>query len=167
LRVICYRKLVFHPTAKNYQLDLFSPDDGIYEYSAVATNKAVDIVDLWHFMAGRGAQEKTIAELKSGCAFDTVPTNHYGANSAWQWLSVLAHNLFRDFQIAVREERGHRSRKRTFLFKLQSIRTARFEWLNTAGRMLRLASGLTLRLPASPEIENTYARWATIRSDGT
>lgn len=165
LRVVCYRKRVFHPTAKNYQLDFFSPDDGTFEYSAVATNKAINIVNLWYFMAGRGAQEKTIAELKSGFAFDAVPTNHYGANSAWQWLSVLAHNLFRDFQIALQEERGHRNRKRTFLFKLQSIRTARFEWLNTAGRLLKLASGLTLRLPASPGIENTYDRWVTIRSD--
>ena len=160
LRVACYRKRVFHETAKNYQLDLFSPDDGTYEYSAVATNKTMTIANLWFFMAGRGAQEKTIAELKSGFAFDTVPTNHYGANSAWQWLSVLAHNLFRDFQISMQEERGRKTRKRTFLFRLQSIGTARFEWLNTAGRLLRLASGLTLRLPASSKIEKTYAQWA-------
>jgi hypothetical protein len=160
LRVACYRKRVFHQTAKNYQLDLYSPDDGTYEYSAVATNKTMTIANLWSFMAGRGAQEKTIAELKSGFAFATVPTNHYGANSAWQWLSVLAHNLFRDFQMAVREERGRRTRKRTFLFRFQSIRTARFEWLNTAGRLLRLATGPTLRLPASPKIEKVYAHWA-------
>jgi hypothetical protein len=164
LRVVCYRKLVFHATAKNYQLDLFSPDDGTYEYSAVATNKALSVRNLWYFMAGRGAQEKTIAELKSGFAFDTVPTNHYGANSAWQWLSVLAHNLFRDLQIALQQERRRGTRKRTFLFRLQSIATARFEWLNTAGRLLTLASGQTLRLPASPEIESAYGRWGQVRS---
>ena len=50
-------------------------------------------------MAGRGAQEKSIAELKTGFAFDTVPTKVYGANSAWQWLSVLAHNPHRDLQL--------------------------------------------------------------------
>jgi hypothetical protein len=164
LRVVCYRKRVFHETAKNYQLDLYSPDDGTYEYSAVATNKTLTVANLWFFMAGRGAQEKTIAELKSGFAFDTVPTNHYGANSAWQWLSVLAHNLFRDFQIGVQEERTRRTRKRTFMFKLQSIRTARFEWLNLAGRLLRLGTGQTLRLPASPKIEETYARWTKAAS---
>jgi hypothetical protein len=32
-------------------------------------------------------------------ALDVVPTNHYGANSAWQQLSVLAHNLVRSFQL--------------------------------------------------------------------
>jgi hypothetical protein len=28
-----------------------------------------------------------------------VPTNHYGANSAWLQLSILAHNLMRSFQL--------------------------------------------------------------------
>ena len=38
LRVVVYRKRVHHLSPKNYQLDLFSPDDGYFEYSAVATN---------------------------------------------------------------------------------------------------------------------------------
>ena len=38
LRVVLYRKHVHHETRKNFQLDLFTPDDGHYEYSAVATN---------------------------------------------------------------------------------------------------------------------------------
>ena len=38
LRVVVYRKRVHHQSSKNYQLDLFSPDDGYFEYSAVATN---------------------------------------------------------------------------------------------------------------------------------
>jgi hypothetical protein len=35
LRVVVYRKPVHHETKKNYQLDLFDPDDGYFEYSAV------------------------------------------------------------------------------------------------------------------------------------
>jgi len=159
LRVVCYRKWVFHPTAKNYQLDLFSPDDGTFEYSAVATNMGLSPSKLWLFMAGRGAQEKTLAELKSGLAFDTVPTRRYAANSAWQWLSVLAHNLHRDFQLSRRDVQRRRSPKSTYLFPLESILTSRFEWLNVAGRLLRLAEGLTLRLPKSPALENRYRSW--------
>jgi hypothetical protein len=93
LRVVVYRKHVGHQTRKNFQLDLFSPDDGHFEYSAVTTNKALAPAALWAFIAGRGAQEKTYGELKGEFAFDVVPTHHYGANSAWQHLSVLAHNL--------------------------------------------------------------------------
>ncbi len=42
------------------------------------------------------------------------------------------------------------------MFALQSISTARFEWLNVAGRLLSLATGRTLRLPASRQIEDRY-----------
>ncbi len=45
----------------------------------------------------RGAQEKTFAELKGEFALDVLPTRHYGANTAGQQLSVLAHNLIRSF----------------------------------------------------------------------
>jgi hypothetical protein len=97
--VVVYRTRVHHPSPKNYQLDLFSPDDGYFEYSAVATNLTLTPRALWYFTAGRDAQEKTIAELKGEFALELVPTNHYGANSAWLQLCVLAHNLMRSFQL--------------------------------------------------------------------
>src|SRR6266850_3634720 len=37
LRVMLYRKHVAHESPKNFQLDLFTPDDGHFEYAAVAT----------------------------------------------------------------------------------------------------------------------------------
>jgi hypothetical protein len=55
LPLVVYRRRVNHETRKNFQLDLFHPDDGHYEYSAVTTNKQIGAVALWHFMAGRGA----------------------------------------------------------------------------------------------------------------
>jgi hypothetical protein len=84
-----------------HQLDLFSPDEGYFEYSAVTTNLSLTPQALWYFSAGRGAQEKTFAELKGEFALDVVPTNHYGANSAWQQLAIFAHNLLRSFQHAL------------------------------------------------------------------
>lgn len=41
-----YRKHVLHETRKNFQLDLFTPDDG---YAAVATNLALDLSALYAF----------------------------------------------------------------------------------------------------------------------
>ena len=73
LRVVVYRKPVHHETKKNYQLDLFDPDDGYFEYSAVGTNLDLSAAALWDFMAGRGAEEKTFAELKGERALDVVP----------------------------------------------------------------------------------------------
>jgi hypothetical protein len=51
-------------------------------------------------VAGRGAHEKTLAELKSQVAFAAIPTNDRYANAAWQLLSALTLNLIRSFQIA-------------------------------------------------------------------
>jgi Transposase DDE domain group 1 len=102
LRVVTYRKRGHHRSVKNYQLDLFSPDDGYFEYCAVATNLTLTPRALWYFAAGRGAQEKTIAELKGEFALDAVPTNQYGANSVWLQLCILTHNLMRSFQLHLR-----------------------------------------------------------------
>lgn len=49
LRVAVYRKRVQHDTPKNFQLDLFSPDNGTFEYSAVTTNKSLGLKALWYF----------------------------------------------------------------------------------------------------------------------
>ena len=49
-RVGVYRKHVSHKSRKNFQLDLFSPDDGHYEYTAVITNKTIGVAALWHFL---------------------------------------------------------------------------------------------------------------------
>ena len=80
MRVVVYRKRVCHRTAKNYQLDLFDPDDGYFEYSAIVTNKEVTGRTPWFFMCGRGTHEKVYGELKGGFAFDCLPT---AALSRW------------------------------------------------------------------------------------
>ena len=48
--------------------------------------------DYLRFMGGRGLHEKAIGELKTGLAFDAIPTDDYRANSVWQQFVVLAHN---------------------------------------------------------------------------
>ena len=57
---------VHHRATKNYQLDLFDPNDGHYEYSAVTSNLDFTLANLWRFACGRGNHEKTIAQLKTG-----------------------------------------------------------------------------------------------------
>ena len=139
LRVVVYRKRVPHQSRRNYQLDLFSPDDGYFEYSAVATNLTLTPRALWSFAAGRGAQEKTFAELKGEFALDAVPTNHYGANSAWLQLSILAHNLTIGFQLhSTLATPKPRSAKRTYSYRIASMKTLRFTLINRAARLARI-----------------------------
>src|SRR5712692_3024836 len=157
LRVMIYRKHVQHRSPKNFQLDLFTPDDGHYEYAAVATTLPLALPALYAFICGRGAQEKTIAELKGEFALDVVPTNHYGANSAWQQLSILAHNLIRSFQLDTIAVPKPRSRKRTYTYLIRSMRTLRFLLVTRAGRLTRMGGRHVLRLSHNPATEALYA----------
>ena len=158
VRMVIYRKRVRHRTAKNFQLDLFSPDDGYFEYSAVATNKSLTVQRLWYFAAGRGAQEKTFAELRSQFALDVVPTKSYAANSAWQLLNVLAHNLCRSFQLDTIAETKSISRKRTCTHLLHTIRTIRFRVINKAGRLVRLNGRNALRMATNSTTQTLFEK---------
>ena len=158
LRVMIYRKHVQHESPKNFQLDLFTPDDGHFEYFAVATNLPLALPALYAFIGGRGAQEKTIAELKGEFALDVVPTRHYGANCAWQQLSILAHNVALSFQLDTIAEPKRRSRKRTSTYLLRSMRTLRFLLITRAGRLTRIGGRNVLRLSQNPATETLYAR---------
>jgi hypothetical protein len=158
LRVMIYRKHVAHESPKNFQLDLFTPDDGHFEYYAVVTNMPLLLPALYAFIGGRGAQEKTIAELKGEFALDVVPTRHYGANCAWQQLSILTYNVARSFQLHTLAEPRRRSRKRTYAYVLRSMRTLRFLLITRAGRLTRIGGRNVLRLAQNPATEALYSR---------
>lgn len=79
-------------------------------------------------------------------------------NSAWQQLSVLAHNLFRNFQLDTGAEPKRRSRKRTYAYLLQSIRTFRFIVIARAGRLTRINGRNVLRLALNPSVEQLYEK---------
>jgi hypothetical protein len=143
MRVVIYRKQVAHRTRKNYQLDLFDPDDGYYEYSAIVTNKAITGRTLWFFMCGRGTHEKVYGELKHGFAFDCIPTQRYEANSAWQVLSILAFNLMRGLQASMTEPRAI-SRKRRTIRPFEMIHTLRYRFINRAGLLVQPNGRATL-----------------------
>jgi hypothetical protein len=156
--VAIYRKHVQHQATKNYQLDLFDPDDGHYEYSAVTSNLDLTLANLWWFTCGRGNHEKTIAQLKTGLAFHTVPTMAYAANSAWQHLVVLVHNLLTNFQIETGATRRAPTRKRTVLPVLQTIQTLRFVLFNRAAQIVRPGGALRLRLVDNEATRQAFTR---------
>jgi hypothetical protein len=157
-RIVLYRRHVRHQTAKNFQLDLFDPNDGHYEYSAVVTNKALGGPALWAFMCGRGVHEKVYGELKSGFAFGSVPSMQYAANSAWQCLSVLAFNLSRCFQLATTARRRGPSRKRRALFAFETIHTLRALCLQRAGVLVRPHGRAILDVGSVPAIAERFER---------
>ncbi len=149
VEVICFRKKISDKEGGTvgHQLDLFSPDDGIYEYFVLHTNKRIRPENLVEFYNGRCGMEHQIAEIKGEFAFDVVPTREYSGNSAHQQISVLAYNLVRNFQIdtAIASERKP-TMSRTNLFEFVSLKTIRFEMIAAAGRIVNVAGEKILRL---------------------
>ena len=155
MRVVVYRKRVHHRTAKNYQLDLFDPDNGYFEYSAVVTNKEVTGRTLWFFMCGRGTHEKVYGELKGAFAFDCVPTQRYAANSAWQVFSVIAFNLMRALQAGTSERRSM-NRKRRTIQPFQTIQTLRYRFINRAGLLIKPNGRQILDVGNNPMVRKRF-----------
>ena len=155
-RIVMYRRRVHHRTEKNFQLDLFDPDDGYYEYSAVATNKAVTGRTLWYFMCGRGTHEKVYGELKNGFAFDCVPSQRFEANSAWQVVSVIVFNLTRGFQALTTAPVQAANRKRRTLSRFEHIQTLRYRFLNRAGLLIRPNGRPTLDVGDNPLVRERF-----------
>jgi hypothetical protein len=158
--VTIYRTKVRHRATKNYQLDLFDPNDGHYEYAAVTSNLSLTVRNLWYFTCGRGNHEKTIAQLKQGLAFHSVPTQAYGANSAWQQLVALTHNLLTNFQLETGAPLRRRSRKHTVVPLLQTVQTLRFELFHRAALLVRPGGTLRLRLRDNAATRQTFTRIA-------
>ena len=76
-------------------------------YSATVTDYEVTAGGtLWHFMCGRGTQEKVYGDLKGGFALDCLRTQRYHANSAWQEFSLIGFNRMRAVQLGSTERRS-------------------------------------------------------------
>jgi|SRR5262245_57816905 len=68
-------------------------------------------------------------------------------NSAWQQLSVLAHNLISSFQLDTLATPKPRSRKRINAYLIRSMRTLRFLLVTRAGRLTRIDGRIRLTGP--------------------
>lgn len=155
-RIVLYRSHVANRSSQNYQLDLFHPDCGHYAYSAIATNKTLTPRNLRHFLNGRGSHEKAYGELKSGFAFDCLPSLSEPANAAWQMLSVLAFNLSRSFQAETTARARSTDRKRRAGRRFETIHTLRYKLIGRAALLLRPAGKTTLHLGSSPAVANHF-----------
>ena len=142
---------------KYTQLDLFTPDDGIYEYSVIQTNKTLRADHLWDFYNGRSAMEHQIAEIKGEFGFDVIPTRDYQGNGAYQQISLLGYNLVRNFQIDTGIAKARdKTTSRTNIFEFESLKTLRFEWIAVAGRIVNASGTKILKLCSNVRRQSQY-----------
>ena len=152
---------------KNFQLDLFNPNNGVYEYSAVVTHcKHWSAEDLLLFTSGRSGQENSIGQLKNDFAFDHIPTNTYQANSAFMQISQMAYNLSICMQHSmglVKKRKQHQ--KHTRLYRSMEWKTFKFLILNRAGRIGWSAGKKVLEMTRNPATQTLYHKISACLED--
>lgn len=135
----------------NPQPDLFEHTEK-YCYHVIATNfleeeKNGQEVILWH--NGRSNSENYNKELKNGFNLDYMPCGELEANAVWFGLGLLAYNLFIASKIYLLPEGWLK----------KTISTVRWQFIQTAGRLIRSARQLILRICSIPrEIYEIYQK---------
>lgn len=154
-----YREKLSDTPKKGHQLDLFTPDDGVYEHSVILSNKEISAGNLLDFYNGRANMEHDIAEIKGEFGFDVIPCRDYQGNGAHQQISLLAFNLVRNFQLDVMTPKARTKRSsRTNIFEFTSLKSLRFEMITAAGRLLNVSGIKILRLSQSTMRRKMFER---------
>jgi hypothetical protein len=159
--VVIFRKLITKNNLKPkaFQLDLFDPGDGIYEYQAIVTNQKLSAANIMDFYNGRCGMEREIAEIKTEYGFANIPTKNFMANSTYQALSILSHNLVKNFQLATHQAVAKkRSSKRTTSYAFESLKSLRFKIIARAGRIVNVSGKSVLKMASEPKVEADYKK---------
>ena len=135
------------------QDDLFEQATGPYAYHVVASNwpeeeKSAHEVLVWHNQ--RGQAENFNKELKHGLEMEQMPCGESWANAVFFRIGALAYNLFIGFKRLACPA----------AWASQTIATVRWKLVQVAGRILRHAGQVVLRLVLDAE---ALACWRTIR----
>ena len=135
------------------QPDLFDETVTPYAYHVVASNwpaeeKTAHEVLRWHNQ--RGQAENFNKELKTGFGMEQLPCGDSGANAVFFRIGVLAYNLFIGFKRLACPA----------AWASQTIATVRWRLVQVAGRILRHAGQVVLRLGLDTD---TLAVWQDIR----
>jgi hypothetical protein len=159
--VVIFRKCITKNNLKpkTFQLDLFDPGDGIYEYQVIATNQELTAANVMDFYNGRCGMEREIAELKTEYGFANIPTKSFLANSVYQALAILTHSLVKNFQLATDQAPAKkRSSVRTTSYQFESLKSLRFKVIARAGRVVNVSGKSVLKMASEAKVEADYRK---------
>ena len=147
------------------QLDLFIPVDFEYEYTVIATNKRTSAKNVTEFHHGRGSQEKLFGEANQNAALNVVAGKRLSTNKAFTIMSMLAHNLSRELQMATRAPQRATLPSRAARWLFLGLGTLRQRFLHRAGKLSRPQGELTLTMNANPAVESELRRYIDALGD--
>lgn len=138
------------------QLDLFRPNDPEYRYMLFChdfDHGEMPMEEMHTFYGGRCNQEKNLGQLKSGFAFDQLPSKNHSGIAFWQKLTTLAYNSVTGFAMEVVDGATRRkssiAEKATRIFKCAAFSTVRFLHLCVPGQLVNDSGRTVLHLPES------------------
>ncbi|MGD9578621.1 MAG: IS1380 family transposase [Syntrophorhabdus sp.] len=125
------------PNMDNLPFQTVTLDDTQYKLFGIVTNMDWEASKLIHWQHERcGKSEEVHAVMKEDLAGGKLPSSLFGANAAWWWMMILAHNLNTAMKCLVLKE--------TWVTK--RMKAIRFSLVNLPGRVMEHARGLIIRI---------------------
>jgi hypothetical protein len=107
------------------QLDLFVPHEYGYDFKVIVTNKETTARKVLMYHNGRATQESIFGELKSQSQMDYIAVRRLYGNQMYMMAAIMAHNLNRDMQMAVKPKDRGTTEKRAPLWEFEELSTIR------------------------------------------
>ena len=122
-----------------------------YFYHVIATNYKAPAQEViyWHNL--RASSENYNKEIKLGFGMEHIPCQDFGANALYFRIGILAYNLI----IAMKELLLPEE------FKKKTIKTMRWLWINTWGKLISHSGKLILKLDSS--VEGLFEWWRNFK----
>jgi len=135
------------------QLDLFVPHEYGYEFKVIVTNKKTTAKKVLMYHNGRATQESIFGELKSQSQMDYIAVRRLYGNQMYMMAAIMAHNLNRDMQIAVKPKDRGTTEKRAPLWEFEELSTIRQRLIQRAGRLIQPQGKLTLTMSGNEAVK--------------
>lgn len=130
------------------QQSLFGPE---YFYHVIAANSPDPAQEVIHWHNGRANSENWNKEIKLGFGMEHLPCGEFEANALYFRIGVLAYNLMVAMKYLVLPES----------WRQKTIKSLRWLWLGTAGKLVRHGRRWTLKLAGLTQAQ--YEAWRDVR----
>jgi hypothetical protein len=135
------------------QLDLFVPHEYGYEFKVIVTNKKTTARKVLMYHNGRATQESIFGELKSQSQMDYIAVRRLYGNQMYMMAAIMARNLNRDIQMAVKPKDRGTTEKRAPLWEFEELSTIRQRLIQRAGRLIQPQGKLTLTMSGNEAVK--------------
>ena len=121
------------------QLDFFAGEEPRLRYKVIASNRveSAEETAAWYNRRGE-TSENRLKELKIGFGMERMPCGEKEANAVFFRIGALAHNLFVLFKYQALPEE----------WRKHQVQTLRWRLYQTAGKVVKHAGSLILKVPA-------------------